>query len=190
MAAVMAAPLHLWLLLALGPAAAVVLIDRRLALLAGLALAALLIGAGRGALARPVELPPEFTGQIVSVSGIVDDDPVERKASRRLTVRLDHIAGPVAHAPSNLRVEATVYGMTPVRYGDLVLLSGEIQQPPRFDQFDYRAYLSEQGIAGVMPGARLVRVSSHGGDPLHSALIAIRHAVIETVDRALPEPQA
>ena len=190
MAAVMAGPLHLWLLLALGPAAAVVLIDRRLALLAGLSLAALLIGAGRGALAERVELPPDLAGQVVSVSGIVDDDPVERKASRRLTVSLDHIAGPVAQAPTNLRVEATVYGMTPVRYGDLVLLSGEIQQPPRFDQFDYRAYLSEQGIAGVMPGARLVRVSSHGGDPLHSALIAIRHAVIETVDRALPEPQA
>src|SRR6202163_126071 len=190
MAAVMAAPLHLWLLLALGPAAAAVLIDRRLALLAGLSLAALLIGAGRGALAERVELPPDLAGQVVSVSGIVDDDRVERKASRRLTVSLDHIAGPVAQAPTNLRVEATVYGMTPVRYGDLVLLSGEIQQPPRFDQFDYRAYLSEQGIAGVMPGARLVRVSSHGGDPLHSALIAIRHAVIETVDRALPEPQA
>jgi len=190
MAAVLLGPLPVWLALALGLAVAMVLIDRRLTLLAGLSLAALLIGAGRGALAGTVELPPELTGQIVSVSGIVDDDPVERKASRRLTVRLDHIVGPVAQAPSNLRVEATVYGMTPVRYGDLVLLSGEIQQPPRFDQFDYRAYLSEQGIAGVMPGARLVRVSSHGGDPLHSALIVLRHTVIETVDRALPEPQA
>src|SRR4029077_17489644 len=60
----------------------------------------------------------------------------------------------------------------------------------RFEQFDYRAYLSEQGIAGVMPSARLVRVISHGGDPLHATLLAPRHAVIDAVDRALPEPQA
>ncbi|MDQ6711811.1 MAG: ComEC/Rec2 family competence protein, partial [Candidatus Dormibacteraeota bacterium] len=190
MAAVLLNPLRLWLLLALALAIAVVLIDRHLALLAGLSLAALLIGAGRGVLAATVELPPGLTGQNVSVSGIVDDDPVARKASRRLTVRLDYIVGPTSQTPANLRVEAIVYGTTPVRYGDLVLLNGEIQRPPRFDQFDYRAYLSEQGIAGVMPGARLVRVSAHGGDPLHTALLGLRHAVINSVDRALPEPQA
>ena len=190
MAAVLLSPLRVWLALALGLAVAVVLVDRRLALLAGLSFAALLIGAGRGALAATVELPPDLVGQSVSVSGIVDDDPVERKTSRRLTVRLDHVATGAGQTPTRVRIEATIYGMTPVRYGDLVLLSGEIQQPPRFDQFDYRAYLSEQGIAGVMPSARLVRVTSHGGDPLHTALLVLRHAVIAAVDRALPEPQA
>src|SRR6202022_1567019 len=190
MVAVLLSPLQVWLSLALGLAIAVVLIDRRLTMVAGLALAALLIGAGRGVLATTVELPPKLAGQNVSVSGIVDDDPIDRKASRRVTVRLDHLATGGTQAASNLRIEATVYGMTPVRYGDLVLLNGEIQQPPRFDQFDYRAYLAEQGIAGVMPSARLVRVTSHAGDPLHTALLALRHAVVEAVDRALPEPQA
>ena len=190
MAAVLLSPLRVWLALAAGVALVVAVIDRHLALLAGLSLAALLIGAGRGALAPTVALPPDIAGQNVSVSGIVDDDPVERKANRRLTVRLDHVLTGSGQTAAGLRIEATVYGMTPVSYGDLVLLSGEIFQPPRFEQFDYRAYLSEQGIAGVMPSARLVRVTSHSGDPLHAALLGIRHAVIEAVDRALPEPQA
>src|SRR5207245_4678698 len=50
--------------------------------------------------------------------------------------------------------------------------------------------LAEQGITGVMPSARLVRVTSHPGDPLHTLLYSARHALIDTVDRALPEPQA
>jgi len=29
--------------------------------------------------------------------------------------------------PSGLRIEAALYGTTPVHYGDLVLLSGELQ---------------------------------------------------------------
>ena len=66
---------------AAGLALAVWLIDRHLALLAALSLAALFIGAGRGALAATVELPAQLVGQSVSVSGIVDDDPVERKAN-------------------------------------------------------------------------------------------------------------
>ena len=190
MVAVLLSPLRVWLAVALGLAAAVALIDRHLALLAGLSLAAFLLGAGRGALAATVELPPDLAGQSVSVSGTVDDDPVARKASRRLTVHVDHVVTGAEQSSVAFRIEATVYGMTPVNYGDLVLLAGEIQQPPRFDQFDYRTYLAEQGIAGVMPGARLVRVTSHGGDRFHGTLLGLRHAVVEAVDRALPEPQA
>jgi len=190
MAAVLLSPLRVWLAVALGLAAAATLIDRHLALLAGLSLAAFLLGAGRGALAATVELPPNLVGQSVSASGTVDEDPVARKESRRLIVHVDHVVTGTEQTSVTFRVEATVYGIAPVKYGDLVLLTGEIQQPPRFDQFDYRAYLAEQGIAGVMPGARLVRVTSRGGDPLRSTLLAIRHAVVDAVDRALPEPQA
>ena len=190
MAAVLLSPLRVWLTVGLGLAAAMTLIDRQLALLAGLSAAAFLLGAGRGALAATVELPPNLVGQSVSLSGTVDEDPVVRKESRRLIVHVDHVVTDTEQTSVTFRVEATVYGITPVKYGDLVLLTGEIQQPPRFDQFDYRAYLAEQGIAGVMPGARLVRVTSHGGDPLHSTLLGVRHAVVDAVDRALPEPQA
>jgi len=190
MAAVLLSPLVLWLVLAAGAAGAIAMASRRLALLAGLALAVFLIGAARASLASTPELPAGLAGQTVTVSGAVDDDPVERKANRRLTVRVDRVATADARMTRGLRVQATVYGATPVHYGDLVLLAGEIQPPPRFDQFDYRAYLAEQGIAAVMPSARLVRVAAHPGEPLHAALFAFRHAVIDAIDRALPEPQA
>src|SRR5205823_8447754 len=188
--ATLMSPLIPWLVLGVLLAAGVVLINRHLAPLIGLAFLALLLGAGRGVLAPTVELPTSLADQTVAVSGMVDDDPVAHKGNRRLTVRLDHVLGGAGQTTSRLRILATVYGATSVHYGDLVLLSGEIVAPPRFDQFDYRTYLAEQGIAGVMPSARLVRVTAHPGDPLHRLLCAIRHAVINTVDRALPGPQA
>jgi competence protein ComEC len=190
MAAVLLSPLIPWLLFATVSMAVVALLNRHLALLAGLCLIAALIGAARGAMVATVELPPGLAGQSLAVSGTVDDDPVDRRGARRLTVRLDHVLTRAGEIGSDLRIEVAVYGATPVHYGDLVLLTGELQSPPRFDQFDYRAYLAEQGIAGVMPSARLVRVTSHPGDPVHTLLFGLRHAVIDAIDRALPEPQA
>jgi competence protein ComEC len=190
MAAVLLSPLMPWLVVAAVLTAVVALLNQRLALVATLCFAAALMGGARGATAAKIELPPELNGQVVAVSGSVDDDPVDRRGARRLTVRLDHVLASAGEIASGLRIEAAVYGTTPVHYGDLVLLSGELQAPPRFDQFDYRTFLAEQGIAGVMPSARLVRVTSHAGDPLHTMLFGLRHAVIDAVDRALPEPQA
>ena len=190
MAAVLLSPLMPWFVVAAALTAAVSLVNPRLALVAGLCFVAALTGAARGATTPTVELPQGLAGQVVAVSGSVDDDPVDHRGARRLTVRLDHVLTSAGEIPSGLRIEVAVYGATPVHYGDLVLLSGELQAPPRFDQFDYRAFLAEQGIAGVMPSARLVRVTSHPGDPLHTLLFGLRHAVINTIDRALPEPQA
>jgi len=190
MAAVLLSPLMPWLVLGAALTAFVALVNQRLALVASLCFAAALMGAARGATSPTVELPPGLLGQVVAVSGSVDDDPVDRRGARRLTVRLDHMLTSAGEIASGLRIVASVYGATPAHYGDLVLLSGELQAPPRFDQFDYRAFLAEQGIAGIMPSARLVRVTSHPGDPLHTMLFGLRHAVINAVDRALPEPQA
>ena len=190
MAAVLLSPLMPWLVLAAVLTAAVALVNRRLVLLAALCFLAALSGAARGATAATIELPPGLNGQVVAASGSVDDDPVDRRGARRLTVRLDHMLTGAGEIASGLRIQVAVYGSTPVHYGDLVLLTGELQSPPRFDQFDYRAYLAEQGIAAVMPSARLVRVTSHQGDPLHTMLFGLRHAVIDAIDRALPEPQA
>ena len=155
-----------------------------------LTLLALGIGAGRASMAPAAALPAGLGTDDVSVSGTVDDDPQARRNGTRLTIRIDHILTTSLTQVSTLRVQATVYGGVPVHYGDLVLLRGRLQPPPAFDQFDYRAYLAEQGIAGVMPSARLIRDTAHSGDPLHTALFSVRHGLVRSVDRALPEPQA
>jgi len=190
MTAMLLSPLYPWLALAALFAIAVAIVKRDTALLVGLSLVAFLLGAGRGVVATLPALPEGIAGQNVLVSGRVDDDPVDRKTTHRLVIKVDQISSRLGQTTSDLRVLATVYGLTPAHYGDLVLVGGDIQEAPRFDQFDYRAYLAEQGIAGVMPSARLVRVTSDAGDPVHAALFAFRHALIDAVDRALPEPQA
>src|SRR5579864_11587 len=184
-------PAFLLGLAALAAGAYLVIIRRDLAALMALSLAALSLGLARGVTAPLPALPAQLIDQSVLISGQVDDDPVDRKTNHRISVHVDQLLlNGAAVPPAGLRVQATYYGMTPVHYGDLVLLIGVIQPPAVFEQFDYRAYLAEQGIAAVKPSARLVRSMNHGGDPFHTLLFALRHGVIATVDRTLPEPQA
>ncbi len=151
---------------------------------------AFLLGTARAALAAPTTLAPSLDGQPVVIAGRIDDDPTSRRNGTRLVVAVDRLLLFDRWEQSRLRVVATVFGIRSLHYGDAVLLTGHLSAPPSFEQFDYRAYLSEQGIAAVLDSPRLVRAVHRSGDPLHAALFGIRHALVHAVDRALPEPQA
>jgi competence protein ComEC len=122
-----------------------------------------------------------MVGRDVTIAGQVDDDPGQARQGKRLVIQVAQL-----HA----RVLATVYGSTPVHYGDLVLLTGRLEPPPRFDTFDYAAYLADHGISGIVQSPRLVRVVPHAGDPIHTVIFTVRHGLVASIDRALPEPQA
>ncbi len=151
---------------------------------------AFFLATARAALAAPTTLAPSLDGQPVVIAGRIDDDPTSRRNGTRLVVAIDRLLLFDRWEQSRLRVVATVFGIRSLHYGDAVLLTGRLSAPPSFEQFDYRAYLSEQEIAAVLESPRLVRANHRSGDPLHAALFGIRHALVRAVDRALPEPQA
>jgi len=151
---------------------------------------AFLLGTARAALAAPTTLAPSLDGQPVVIAGRIDDDPTPRRNGTRLIVAADQLLLFDRWEQSRLRVVTTVFGIRSLHYGDAVLLTGRLSAPPAFEQFDYRAYLNEQGVAAVLDSPRLVRAVHRSGDPLHAALFGIRHTLVHAVDRALPEPQA
>lgn len=158
-----------------------IVVRRSLVMPAALCAVTLFLGLWRAGLSPPASLPSGMAGQAVTVAGQVAEDPVQPRHGLRLVV-----SDPVRH----LRVLATVYGSRSIHYGDLVLLTGRLEPPPRFEAFDYAAYLADHGISGILQSPRLVQVVPHPGDPLHSAIFAMRHALVAGIDRALPEPQA
>src|SRR5437879_6199897 len=190
MAGVLLSPLAPWLLL--GAVAAVIagLALKPSPIFAAILLAGFLCGAGRAALAATPTLPSEIAGRPVTLAGTVDDDPVARPGGTRLVVAVEGATLADGSRFRHLRIQTTIYGRQPPHYGDRLILTGRLEEPARFEQFDYRTYLSDQGISGVLQSARLVRVVAGAGDPFHTVLFGLRHAVVGTVDRILPEPQA
>ena len=74
-----------------------------------------------------------------------------------------------------------------VVYGDRLRLRGSVMAPPRFPDFDYRAYLAAQGVFAVMSvgGSEGVDPLGVGGSPVLRAGNALRDRLLRRLEDAL-----
>ena len=171
--------------------------------LPALALSAILFGILRAGTVEPpgAELEPYHDAPHSVVEGVVTDDPIG--SSTILTFRLSserlrpdsgspwvQVSGDVS---VTARVPAGLSGFREapfIRYGDKLTLEGSLEEPQRFDGFDFPAYLESQGIGSVMrfPDAELI--AEDGGRQFYRWLYTLRRDMSRSVSSVIPEPQA
>lgn len=74
-------------------------------------------------------------------------------------------------------------------YGDVVKLSGNLETPPRFEDFDYKDYLSHQGIYSIMYYPRIQVLERDRGSRALAAIYSLRNSLAQSLSNVLPEPQ-
>jgi competence protein ComEC len=175
----------LWLIVVGG--ALTLLIQRPASIVAGCFLCALAVGAWRGMQAMDhvsVLWDDTGSGSPVTLAGFVDGDFELTDRGGKYPFRV---------LPANERI--IVYGPDWIRprYGQVLTLTGKLQQPNNTGDFDYRSSLAKSGIYsqiyfpsyGVPTDIR-VPVAVR----LKRPLIAIRNTVNEAIARAVPQPEA
>ena len=167
-----------------------------------LLLLALAAGLLRGTLdARTVSAVEELvdTEQLLTVQGVVRGTPELTNGWVRFRLeeaRVQRAAGGAQRIPGDVLVTAR----TPpalagtrdppfFRSGDLVVAQGRLERPPRFEDFDYRAYLERQGIAWVMGFPRVEVTGSREESLPRRSLATVRTPLAQGLETALPEPQ-
>lgn len=82
-----------------------------------------------------------YAGKEVLVQGVVFREPQMRNRHTQLTVR-----------PAGFDHSVLVFADTfsSVQYGDEVAITGILEKPPEFDDFNYREYLETKGIGALM----------------------------------------
>ncbi len=169
-------------------AGALFLKARGLPYLPAVLLAAALLGASRGAAFDPGGAGPlsQYHGvEEVSVTGWIADDPEPVGRAVRFRFRVEEVSGSVEGGDVLVTMEAAE-----ARYGDRLLLTGALEQPPAFEGFDYAGFLARRGIGSIMsfPEARVL--DGKRGSPLSRALTGLRLRLAEATERVVPEPQA
>ncbi len=182
---------------------AVLLVSIRRSALPALVLAAALLGLLRAGMVEPLgaELQPHHGAPRSEVQGVVTDDPTGSGSilTFRLTterIRRD-VDSPWVRVSEDVRVtgrvpsEIAAARETPyIKYGDRLVLTGSVEAPEKYGDFDFPAYLESQGIGSVISFPEMALIGEDGGRPFFRWLYSLRRSMARAIAVAVPEPQA
>ena len=123
------------------------------------------------------------------IQGMVTDEPDVRSKSCLLKFSAEEI---IVNGERN-EISGTALILVPrypsCQYGDVLQVTGNLETPHQFDDFDYKSYLARQGIYSIIyyPGIEVLD-RGKGSKPLQW-LYSFRESLSISLARALPEPQ-
>src|SRR4030042_1453602 len=126
---------------------------------------------------------------IVEFQSIVSEEPDLRDTLCLLTFSASEVVvnGETKEVSGTALIRVPRYPA--YRYGDVLNVTGKLETPEPFDNFDYKAYLARQGIYSVVYYPK-VEVLGQGEcvKPLQW-IYSLRERLAASLARALPEPQ-
>src|SRR5690606_3265839 len=140
------------------------------------------------------EAPPpslaEWVGSDATIVGTIRSEPDPGRTTVRYRLDAEQLEFDGTAFEVDGAVLITVGEYVRFRPGDGLRVSGEIEEPPVFEDFDYRGYLARRGIVGTMLFPA-IEVMGEGSRWSYERQIAeVRLALEDALQRALPEPEA
>lgn len=176
---------------AASPALAVAFAVRRRWVLAGVCMVAASVAGARLAHVDSPAPPPwiEAVGSHVELTGTVESEPDRGNTTTGYVLGVESLAAGGTGAKGGGKVLVFFNQYAEYLPGDRISLSGTLEAPPRFDGFDYRAYLARRGISATMFRPKVLE-STGGGGSVQRWLTSQRLGLDRSLQRSLPEPEA
>lgn len=122
--------------------------------------------------------------------GMIADNPDRRETKTNYTVEVDGILIDGVWKNVSGRVLFSGNPYPEYKYGDYVELTGFLLEPPEFDTFSYKNYLSLFKIYSVMYYPRIYLVDRGKGSAFFSVLFGVKSDFEERLNSLFPEPAA
>src|SRR5690606_13670899 len=124
------------------------------------------------------------------VEGTIDSEPDPGRTTTRYRVAADNVTAGGGPVETHGGILVTLHQYAEFLPGDRVRVTGQLDEPPVLGDFDYRAYLLSQGVAGTMFMPRVEVLDADPGFSLRRWSAEWRLDLERTLRRALPEPEA
>ena len=125
---------------------------------------------------------------IVQIQGMVAEEQDIRSRSCLLKLSASEI-----NIDGGKEVSGTALVQVPryptYHYGDVLKITGKLETPAPFDDFDYKSYLARQGIYSVIYYPRVELLGRGEGFKPLQWIYSLREQLSTSLARALPEPQ-
>ncbi|XUX00464.1 MAG: DNA internalization-related competence protein ComEC/Rec2 [Dehalogenimonas sp.] len=183
----------LWLLAAIIPAALWFVRQWRLKAVVGCLVFLLLVGGAAFFHSAETKVDENhvafYVGQeAYSFEGTVSRPPEEKEKS--VALRLADITIDAGGSRHDLTGAVLVY-VSPFpeyRYGDRITLTGKLLEPPVFDTFDWRAYLTRDDVYATVLSHSISDISPGHGNAVLGAIYDLRQTLADGIAASLPEP--
>ncbi len=167
---------------------------KRQLLLAGFCLFALLGGCIRLQSSLPVinEQHIQFYNDkgTVKIEGMVCTEPESRNATSTLQLSAGEIQTDDTRREISGKALVRVPKYYEYHYGDILKITGRLETPPQFDDFDYKGYLARQGIYSIINFPKIETVDTGQGFKPLAWIYTLRNRLSQSLSLALHEPQA
>jgi competence protein ComEC len=167
--------------------------SKKTLIVAGLCLLAL-VGGG---LRLPSSLPPVDEHSlcfyndagIMEIQGMVAEEPDIRDRFCLLTFSASEITvnGEKEKVSGTALIRVPRYPA--YHYGDMLKITGKLETPEPFDNFDYKTYLARQGIYSIIYYPKVEVLDRGQGLKPWQWIYSLRERLSASLARALPEPQ-
>jgi len=127
---------------------------------------------------------------VVEIKGMVAEAPDVRDNNTRLKIAVTEIDSGEGWREVQGTALLFVPGYPAYDYGDVLQVTGELNTPPRLDDFDYKGYLAHQDIYTTMLYPAITRLDSGRGFLPMAWVYSLRSRLAQNLAQILPEPSA
>ena len=126
----------------------------------------------------------------VEIKGTVASDPDVRNMNARLIVNVTALRLDEEWHNITGKALVLVSRYPTYNYGDVLIVTGELQTPSITGEFDYKGYLEHQGINTIIYYPKIAVLDTGRGFPLMAWIYDLRNRLADVIAEVLPEPQA
>jgi competence protein ComEC len=120
------------------------------------------------------------SGENITLTGVVAEEPSLKEKSIKLVI--DSGQG---------KVLITTSRYPEYQYGDELKIAGKLKTPSEnIEGFNYREYLSKDGIYSEMSWPKIELLAKNKGNPVYYHLFAFKNKLKESVNRVMSPPQS
>ena len=119
--------------------------------------------------------------KIITLVGLVAKEPDIREKSVKLTVQPENIKG---------KVLITTNRYPEYQYGDELKITGRLEEPQIFEDFNYKNYLLKDGILAVINFPEMELIGENFGNPIMKSLFSLKQRLKESLNNVMSPPQS
>jgi competence protein ComEC len=132
-----------------------------------------------------------YNDKKVEIKGVIKTDPEVRDKTTHILLSDIKILGDNGWQEVSEDALLFVPRYPTYEYGDVLKVTGKLETPPQLDDFDYKDYLSQQGIYSTMSYPKDIEILERGkGEKPLEWVYWLRNRLFQTLAKVLPEPQA